>query len=235
MSEPKNIVDAQLKALLQLVEQHFENRCRQITEQAKTQAAALIGQAHREARHRMHEAIQRERARWDEKIQETRAHLWTLQCQRRQRANMLLLQQGWEKLYEILIQRWQKPNQRRLWVDALIDQAMTRLPGKMWRIEHPPDWPADERLHFSDRVTAHTGGQSVICVDVQDIVAGLRIRAHETCLDGTLEGLLANRKAIEGQLLAEISRSGISEVSAVRPQTNPYGRPKSTIAARCKE
>jgi hypothetical protein len=235
MSEPKSIVDAQLEALLRLVAQHFEDRCRQTMAQAKAQAAALTEQAHREARDRMHEAIQHERARWDEKIQWTRAHLWTRQCQRRQRVNMLLLQQGWEKLYEILVQRWQKPNQRRLWVDALIDQALTRLPGKTWRIEHPPDWPADERLHASERLAAHIGGQSPSFVEVQDIVAGLRIRADETCLDGTVAGLLANRKAIEGQLLAEIGRASISEVSAVDPQTNPYGALKSTTAARCKQ
>lgn len=210
MNEPGRAIDGQLEALLQLVEEHREKRCRDIIQQAHEQAATLVRQAHYQARARMHESIQQERTHWRTKIDETRAHLETRQRQRRQQANRLLLKQGWEKLHEVLIERWQKPDQRSSWVEALAQQAMMRLPTKAWRIEHPAGWPSEEQLHFSEKVATYTGGQSPIFVETHEIVAGLRILADGACLDGTLEGLLRNRNAIEGHLLAEISRARIA-------------------------
>ncbi len=210
MNERSHVIDGQLEALLQLVEEYREKRCRDITQQAHEQATTLIKQAHQQARARMHESIQQERTHWRAKIDETRAHLETRQRQRRQQANKQLLQQGWDKLHDALIQRWRRPDQRCIWVEALAQQAMTRLPTKGWRIEHPPGWPLEEQLHFSEQVATYSGGQSPMFVENREIVAGLRIFANGACLDGTLEGLLGNRNAIEGHLLAEISRARVA-------------------------
>ena len=210
MNERSPVIDGQLEALLQLVEEHRKERCRDITQQAHEQATTLIKQAHQQARARMRESIQQERTHWRAKIDETRAALETRQRHRRQQANKRLLQQGWEKLREALTERWREPDQRSIWIRALAQQAMTRLPRSGWRIEHPPGWPAEEQLQFSDQVATYTGGQSPTFVEAHEILVGLRILADRACLDGTLEGLLANRNAIEGHLLAEINRARVA-------------------------
>lgn len=210
MNEQGRVINGQLEALLQLVEEHREESCRKIMQQAHEQAAALLKQAHYQARIRMHESIQQERTHWRAKIDETRAQLETRQRQRRQQVNKMLLEQGWEKLHEVLIQRWQRPDQRSSWVEALVQQAMRRLPRKAWRIEHPPGWRSEEQLHVREKAATYTDGQSPIFVETHEIVAGLRIIANGACLDGTLEGLLANRNAIAGHLLAEIGRARVA-------------------------
>lgn len=206
MSEPQTIIEAQVGELLELVENHRQDSCRHVLEQAQAQAATIVRQAHHDARARMHTAIEQERARAREKIASTRAHLQTRRRQRHQQADMLLLERGWEKLHEALMKRWQNVDQRHLWVQALVHQGWTLLPAKAWRIEHPPGWQPDEMLDLGSESSVHTQGQTPAFVEARDITVGLRIRVDKACLDGTLDGLLANRAAIEAHLLAEFKR-----------------------------
>ena len=206
MSEPQRIVEAQVAELLKVVEDHREERCRRILEQAKAQVVTIVRQAHQEARARMHAAIEQERARAKEKIASTQAHLQTRRRQRHQQADMLLLERGWEKLRETLMKRWQDVDQRRAWVQALLREGLTLLPAKAWRIEHPPGWQSAEMLDLSGATALGTQGQTPVLVEARDIAAGLRIHVDHACLDGTLDGLLAIREAIEAQLLAEFKR-----------------------------
>lgn len=212
MNRVASIIDAQVQALLQMVEEHRERRCRQILEQARTEAAAAVKQAYGEARARMHQAIEEERARGEGKIASTRAQLQTQRRQREQRLDMALLAQAWEALRARLLARWQDEQARRVWVRALVHQARAVLPAQKWRIEHPVGWRSQEAL-------ALLSEESAMFLEAPDIAAGLRIRAGDACLDGTPAGLLASRAEIEAQLLAELHRNVANELAA-----NPGGR-----------
>lgn len=218
MNESKGVIDAQVEALLQLVHNYHESRCRQIIEHAKAQAANIVKQAHHDARARMHTAIKEERMRAQEKIASTRAQLQTRRRQRHQQADMALLEKAWEMLHERLLTRWQDADSRRIWIRTLVQQALSVLPGKRWQIEHPSGWRPQEALALDNEITAHTEGESPTFVEARDITAGLRICAEGARLDGTLVGLLASRADIEAQLLAEFRRF-LTEGLATRDAT----------------
>ena len=206
MSEPQSVLEAQVAELLKVVEEHREERCRHILERAQSQAATIVKQAHHEARARMHAAIAEERSRAQEKIASTRAHLQTQRRQRQQQADVLLLERSWEKLCETLMKRWQDVDQRRAWVRALLREGLMSLPAEKWRIEHSPGWQSAELLDLSSATPLGAQSQTPVFVEAPDIAAGLRIHVGHACLDGTLDGLLAIREAIEAQLLAELKR-----------------------------
>lgn len=208
MSEPASIVEAQLKALLNLVKSHRDTECQKLQADAQNQASALIRQAHHEARKRMHAAVQEERNRFQVRIESTRAQLQTRSRQRRQQAALLLLHQGWEQLEAEIRRRWQNADSRKQWVDALLDRAVELLPLGAWQVEHPHGWSDNEIEDVQTRISEYTGHESQFqCQD--NINAGLRIFSHGACLDGTLEGLLADRDKVEAKLLAKLGKFGV--------------------------
>lgn len=205
MNAPRSVVEAQVETLLALVEQHRAARCGELLAQAEARRHALLAEAYAEARVRMREAILTERRRGQDKLDATRAQLATRARQQQHQTALLLLQQGWELLGQAMLQRWKTAPQRRQWISTLLHQALQRLPRCGWVIEHPPGWDTTECAALQDALRDHCGGMPQLRADEQ-IDAGLRIRAAGACLDGTLEGLLADRAAIEAQLLAQLHR-----------------------------
>lgn len=205
MNAPRSVVEAQVETLLTLVEQHRAARCSELLAQAEERRHTLLAEAYSEARARMHEAVLTERRRGQDKLDATRAQLATRARQQQHQTALLLLQQGWELLGQALLQRWKTAPQRRQWIDALLHQALQRLPRCAWVIEHPPGWDSAECTAMQEALRAHCGGMPQLRADEQ-IDAGLRICAAGACLDGTAEGLLADRAAIEAQLLAQLHR-----------------------------
>lgn len=217
MNESTSIIDEQVEALLKLVEDYRERRCRQVLEHARVEAAAAVKQAHREARARMHKAIEEERARSQEKIASTRAQLQTQRRQRQQQADTALLRQTWDALHERLLARWQDAGTRRTWVQALMRQARAVLPAKRWQIEHPVGWRTQEALGPGSELSAPGDGELPAFVEKPEITAGLRIRADDACLDGTPAGLLASQAEIEAQLLAQFYRLAVEDRAMANP------------------
>lgn len=205
MSETSGVLAAQEGTLLALVERHRADRCAALLAQAEARRAVLLTQAHREARARMREAIRAERRRGEDRLAATRAQLQTRRRQQQHRTALLLLEQGWERLVQAVLARWQSAPERHLWVAALLHQARERLPRGAWVIEHPPGWDGAECAELLAPLEAHCGGAPQLRADAR-LLAGLRIRAEEACLDGSLDGLLADRAAIEAQLLAQLHR-----------------------------
>ncbi|HKJ76422.1 MAG TPA: hypothetical protein VKA64_04385 [Gammaproteobacteria bacterium] len=203
MSEPSGILDAQLRSLTELVDSYRDERCQAILEQARAQRDRYLQQAYREARERMHEAIQEERARARREIRAAEAHLQTRRRQRRHQAALDLLHHGWEQLRDALRERWRDDRARAEWLQALTDQACQRLPASRWQVEHPPGWSPEEAGTLRERAEARCGEDPAFQPD-QTISGGLRIRATDALLDGTVEGILTDRRAIEGELLAEL-------------------------------
>lgn len=200
---PHSVLDAQMEALLALVEQHRAERCSQLLAQAEERRHALLAEAYGEARSRMHEAVLTERRRGKDKLDATRAQLETRARAQQHQTALLLLQQGWELLGQAVLQRWKSAPQRRLWVGTLLRQALHLLPRCSWVIEHPPGWDPAECAELHEALRAHCGALPQLQANDQ-LDAGLRICAAGACLDGTLEGLLADREAIEAQLLAQL-------------------------------
>lgn len=207
MSEVQSILEAQVGELMNLVEDYREESCNSIREQARTRTNEIVTQARHDARNHMRTAVKQERARAQEKIASTRAHLQTQRRLRLQQSDKLLVEQGWEMLMEMLIRRWQDADQRYVWIKTLIQAGLALLPAGGWRIEHPPGWKPDELPSLGDAIAGLPQDQSPTFVEDSDIAAGFRIKVGSSCVDGTMEGLLANRTAIESQLLAEFSRS----------------------------
>jgi hypothetical protein len=195
---------ARTAALLAQIEAQRVQRCTALIAPAQAQAQVLRAAALREARQRVCTALRAERERVDAARAAAEAHLATEQRLHRQRAASALLTRAWTALREELVARWRDPAARADWI-ALHARALPFAAGDTWIIEAPADWPADE----ADALSAMLRKQGASAVRVErraDIVAGLRLSAGHNRVDATVDGLLADRAAIDGQLLALLQR-----------------------------
>ena len=204
MSESGPVVGAQLKHLLAVVEQRRSERCQQVLDKAHEQARQLIKQAYHDERRRMHRELADIRQKRRQQMVSLAAQRQTKRRQRRQQADEEMLTTSWLNLYEALLHCWQDASMRRRWLDDLVDQAASVLVDRHWLIEHPFDWPAQERSALQLRLGKQLGHTPHFEVK-STIAAGLRICAGGACVDGSVDGLLRERLAIEAVLLARIN------------------------------
>lgn len=193
-------VEGQMQALLDLVDADRRQKCEAILADARGRGAAVLRQAHAEARARMRKAFAEERVRRDARLDAARANLQTRRRIADQHRAAALLAAGWTRLPEELLRRWRAPELRRRWVDAVLAAARAALPGTAWRIAHAPEWPAAERDAIRAELAAAHGTDCRFDADPR-IRAGLRISTNGNVVDGTLDGLLADRADIGSQLL----------------------------------
>jgi len=193
-------VDRQTQALLELVEADRRQKCGAILGEAQAKVDAILRQAHADARARMRKAIEEERLLRDTRVAAARANLQTRRRLADQQRAAALLAAGWKALPEAMLHRWRTPDLRRLWAAAVVASARASLPGTQWRVAHAPDWPATEREAIDAELAAARGSACVFGAD-PGIRAGLRISANGNVVDGTLDGLLADRAEIASQLL----------------------------------
>jgi len=191
-------------ALLKLVADDEQRRCREILARAESAVQATLREAQRSARGRMRENVQTLKQERRQALALATAELDTARRQHQQRSDQALLEAAWEPLRAALAARWRDTAARRLWIDGLMRRALARLPRGAWRIEHPADWPATECRRLVSALTASLGQEPQLQVGA-DIGAGLRVHAGTALLDGTLDGLLSDRRAIEALLLAEMA------------------------------
>lgn len=196
-------VDTPREALIELIAATRNARSAEILEQAQAQADARIRAAFHEARQRVARAIEEERVRARGLLVTNAARLETHNRQRYQDAVRHMLARARHRLGAALQARWNDAAQRRLWLDHLLGQALARLPKAHWRIEHPAGWDSGEIGAWTARI-AECSGAAPQLASAADIVAGLRITAGGACLDGTLDGLLADERAVQAQLLAQL-------------------------------
>ncbi|HKJ10731.1 MAG TPA: hypothetical protein VKA76_16705 [Gammaproteobacteria bacterium] len=206
MNEQQADIREPLDALLELLQEHAEQRCQQIREEAEQQARELVRGAYREARQHVHKGIEEERWHANRRIEAARAQLETRNRQHYRDAVSHTLKRGWHRLERALAMRWRSADTRLLWVGSLVGRGLESLPQAAWRIEHPSDWSTPELGEWKPRIEARSGAPCVFVVD-EDLSAGLRICAGGACLDGTLHGLMANREEIEAQLLAHLEEA----------------------------
>lgn len=203
-TQPLQEIDEQVRALLQVIDLYQMRRCEEIARETEHQAADIVQQAYREARQRLHQAIVEEREKGRAEIAALKAQLQTERRQKRQQHVAALLQRAMKNLQSELLQRWREPATRSMWVERLLHQGLAMLPHKNWHIACPPDWPSEEQSHARTVLSGRIEGSLEFQPD-PTVRAGLRICSAATCLDGTLHGLLGDRRAIEARLLDLLS------------------------------
>jgi hypothetical protein len=191
-------VERSMQALLDLVESDRARLCDQILGEAHERARALRADAGAAARARMRQVFEEQRRRRDERLAAAEARLATerrLHEQRRLAAWLRLASEGLPNALQAL---WQQDETRSAWARAVLAAARLRLPPGRWRVVHAADWPADERERV---LLSATLEEKTTCEADPGIAAGLKVVCGGIVLDGTLEGLLADRSDFESRLL----------------------------------
>jgi vacuolar-type H+-ATPase subunit E/Vma4 len=188
------------QALLAVVDEYRRRRCAELLGPADAQARAIVREALTEARRRVRTAIAEERQRVAAEVAAAEARLATERRLAAQRRATRMLALAWDRLRGELLRRWRDPDARARWVRSHLARAVQALPAIAWTIRCAPDWPASERDIALNELAAH-GLRDVRIEPDATIAAGFRVQAGHNVLDATLEGLLADRTAIEGQLL----------------------------------
>ncbi|MBF0370135.1 MAG: hypothetical protein HQL52_11830 [Magnetococcales bacterium] len=205
-----------LTAMLDLVEAERVARCEEILAEARQEAAQITRAAHREARDRMHKVVREERERESRALKSARAQQETEFRQHRLQVANTLIKKGRVLLGTELQRRWEDPRARGRWVGHLVKQATTHLPPGPWRVRHPQGWESGElrrggavgdNKDGGERVTQEVGETTRFEVDAT-LSAGLCICSGGTCIDGSAEGLQADRGAIDARLLALLETTG---------------------------
>lgn len=196
-------IEAPREALLELIRHSAGVQADTALAQAREQARERIRAAFREARQRVSRTIADERLRANGLLTNHEAQLETHDRQRYQDAVQHLLTRARHRLGPALLDRWVRADSRRRWLEQLLDQAGRRLPPGQWTLEHPADWDPVEVRHWQQRLEA-ASGHTPATRACGELRAGVRILAGGACLDGTLDGLLADEGKVRARLLASL-------------------------------
>lgn len=199
-------VEQPMQALLDLVEASRARLCAQILGDANARAAALRAQASAGARARMRQAFEEQRLRRREQIAAAQARLATQRRLVEQHRTAALLRLAWEQLPGELGALWLQPTLRAAWASAVLASARARLPAGRWRIVHAPDWTGAEQQALVQGFAAATQDPFRFDADPK-LLAGLKVICDGNVIDGTLEGLLADRADFESRLLRRLEPS----------------------------
>jgi hypothetical protein len=204
---PESIIDAQVLRLLDIVQAYQHQQCDTLVKQAENESRAIIRQAYQRARRNIHEDIQLTRQHIRDSMAAARARQHTVVMQQRHTAALSFLKKCWVELERSLQDRWQQPKCRHEWVAKILSTAARVMPAGEWQVAHPEDWRTQEQDELARQA------QSINGVNLQfnpepGLVAGIRITADGTSVDGSLAGLLADRNAIEALILATAARLG---------------------------
>ncbi len=148
-------------------------------------------------------AVAGERRRVAAELARARANLETRQRQAKQRELSALLARAGPGLRRELARRWQQSESRQKWIDGLLDAALTVAQSGDWVIECPVSFAVDERSELFGRIEAAAGVRPSF-KENEELEAGLKINVGLACVDGSLSGLLVNRREIEAVLLHEL-------------------------------
>jgi len=198
-------------ALLALVEDHRARRCAALLDPARDEARSILRAARGEGRRRVHASVGELRQRLAAEVGAAQARAATERRLAEQRQAMVLLHAAWADLRAGLQRRWRDPAARQAWLEAQLQRAKIVLAGsgEPWRIDHAADWPDDERDAVLARLAA-AGIRIEAAQRREDISGGIRIRAGANLVDATIDGLLADRAAVEGRLLELLRAAGES-------------------------
>jgi len=196
-------LETRTTGLLDVVETDRQRRCDAILGEARAQAREIVAAAHAEARGRMRGTFDDERRQLDTRIAAARARLATHQRAGEQRRAADLLSAGWQKLVSALCERWHDRRGREAWVASVMAEARKALPQGAWHIVHAPGLTDAEREALAAALVT-TAGAAPQFVVAESARAGLRVSAGGNVIDGTLDGLTADRADIGARLLGAL-------------------------------
>jgi hypothetical protein len=185
--------------LLQLVEQWRDEECRALMERAQTEARELLRNSRRRARRQVHETYVAEHERARERLAAARAELATRRHRRQRQLGEVILGAGRQQLAERLTARWGEPDRRTRWIRSAVADAQVRLPAGHWTVRHGADFRTED--HNTLLASIGSSRPPALVADHR-VGAGLVIECAGVQLDASAAGLLADREAIEGRLLA---------------------------------
>jgi hypothetical protein len=187
-------------ALIASVDQFRAERCAALLEPAVAEARAVVKAALVDARRRVATAIDEERKRLRRDVGAVESSVAT---ERRLSAQQRAVQQlgiAWDALRSALSERWTEPDARRRWVESHLVRARECLAhDSEWRIRHHDAWTGDERRTAARQLQSH--GVRAVFEHDPAIAAGFVVACGHNVLDASLDGLLADRAALEGRLL----------------------------------
>jgi hypothetical protein len=205
MNTFRGILDLQVRSVLDALKAQQDSRCREIESVAARKAEELLAESRQRMRERVHRAVTEERQRRETALLESRHRIETESRRRVQDHYRSFLHDATPLLRDELGQRWRDEQSRRSWCEMLLEEAVDRLPGERWTIERPGDWSGSD-TQWLERAFAARELPKPELVEDAGIAAGLRVRLGPACLDATLDGLMANRHAVEARLLAAWER-----------------------------
>ncbi len=198
----------QEQALIAVVDDYRARECERLRREAEAKAAALLREAWREARRRVHRAAVRERERATARIRAAQAELDTRRRRHQQRLGWVMLKAAWTPLENALLNRWGAEDTRTHWIQATVERALISMPRGRWMIQHPSDWSGAERAAVDAVLALRGADQAVDFQEDASMRAGLIISSGGTSLDASLAGLLGDTAALEARLLALVSQGG---------------------------
>lgn len=193
-------LDEREQQLIALVETYQVEESRRLLEEAQQTARALLGDAYRGARRNLHQRVLAERQRARLRIEAAQAELATRERRAIEHLQSQLLEAAWPRLRSLLLERWQSRQGREAWVEGVARDALTRLPLKGWLITHPPELEGKEQERLRTWLVPQLTEPPGFAVDAR-LVAGVRILTGGAVLDGSLGGLLMDRRRLEARLL----------------------------------
>jgi vacuolar-type H+-ATPase subunit H len=201
-------LEQQKQDLIALVDEYRERECQAVLDKAREKQREMISNAYRDARRLVHKVAKRERSRASIQVRGVEAELHTKVRALQQRVARSLLQEGWMLLKASLLSNWHNGETRLSWIKKCADEACARLNSGQWRVVHPVDTPAEELDQFVSWVHEELPDAQLTLQVGDDVKAGLIIHSQGIMLDMSIDGLLKDRTAIEGRMLALMRKVG---------------------------
>jgi len=211
MTTASLIPGLQSDALAREIEQQLKDETAAILATAENEATATVAEARKVARRRLHEAIADLRREGETRLARARAQLDAELRTQAQRQSARAVADALPLLREALAARWQEPNARQEWTEAVAQLAAKRLQRGDWQVSHPAEWSDAEQKGFADTVGGIVG---ITFKPDKDVSAGLRISADQATFDATPDGLLADTRTIAALLLDELTKGPIEGAPA---------------------
>jgi len=200
-----------LEHLLGVVKESREKRCAEVRDDAHEKASEIVAQAYTRARARLHRHVSSLRDKYRVRVTSAVARNLSLLRRQNQKNDRAILDVAWPQLRQALLAQWHDTQARSAWLDAAVSKASSTLLSHHWHIEYPSTLDEHELERIKKDFTSGKGKK--LKLDARDdIEAGIRIRAHGTAVDASLEGLLQHRDLIEAELIARIKQVDDSQV-----------------------
>ena len=205
MNEFRGILDLQVESVLSVLKARRDMRCREIESATGRRAEQLLSDSRQRMRQRVHKAVVEERRRRETALLDVRHRIETAGRRKVQQEYRRFLHEAMPLLTADLRKRWCDEESRRTWCEMVISEAVSWLARDPWTVEHPGGWSSEDTKWLEQAFAARELPKPVLLEDA-GIIAGLRVRLGSACLDATIDGLLADTRAVEGRLLAAWER-----------------------------